>query len=397
MRMPVGHYAQTRVNVGIASIEATAIAGPPLRSGLRPPPDRVVLQLRASAGGRPAMTQGDVRKVCAMSTTHVAWSSIELLHNVVRTLGHLHDLGHPLPVIEYRAKVKLHGSNCAVQITDTGIVAQSRTSLLTPEVDYKGFAAWVHRHAAYFETQLRGIVVFGEWCGPGVEKGMAISAARSKLFAVFAVQIADRIVYEPDELRELVPTDGAPDELHVLPWESDPVRIDYGSRAALDAVTAKLNEHVAEVEREDPWVKRALGISGVGEGLVFYPVAVNGGPPPRDPTGLAQLMFKAKGEKHRTAGTRTAIAVDAAVVASIDNFVTLMVSEARLAQGLAAITGDGARLRDPRLTGKFLEWIVADVGKESVAELEASELSFAQVERAIRARARAWYLSDTAS
>ncbi len=46
--------------------------------------------------------------------------------------------------------------------------------------------------------------------------------------------------------------------------------------------------------------------------------------------------------------------------------------------------------RDPRLTGKFLEWIAADVRKESAAALEASGLTFAQVDRAIRARARAW-------
>src|ERR1041385_7044559 len=164
------------------------------------------------------MSQGDARKVCVMSTAHVAWSSIELLHNVVRTLGHLHELGQPFPVVEYRAKVKLHGSNCAVQVTEDGIVAQSRTSLLTPEADYKGFAAWVHRHEAYFAALARGIVVFGEWCGPGVEKGMAISAAKTKLFVVFAVQVngqaGARIAYEPGEIRALVPPVGAPDELH---------------------------------------------------------------------------------------------------------------------------------------------------------------------------------------
>ncbi len=327
-----------------------------------------------------------------MSATHVAWSSIELLHNVVRTLGHLHELGRPFPVVEYRAKVKLHGSNCGVQVTAAGIVAQSRTSLLSPEADYKGFAAWVRRHEAYFQALPTGVVVFGEWCGPGVEKGMAISAASSKLFAVFGAQLGGRIAYEPDELRALLPEAGAPGELHVLPWEGEAIRIDYGSRPALDAAAAELNGRVAEVEREDPWVRRTLGISGLGEGLVFYPVGVDGAPPPADPEGLAQLMFKAKGEKHRTAGTKTAAAVDAAVVASVDELVALMVTEARLAQGVSEVGG-----REPRLTGKFLEWIAADVRKESVAELEASGLTFAQVEKAVRARARAWYLSDTSS
>ncbi len=198
-----------------------------------------------------------------MSATHVAWSSIELLHNVIRTLGHLNELGQPLPTVEYRAKVKLHGSNCAVQIADGGIVAQSRTALLSPEADYKGFAAWAHRHAAYFGSLAAGIVVFGEWCGPGVEKGMAISAASGKQFAVFGVQVEGRIVYEPEEIRALLPAVDAPAELHVLPWEWEGavIHIDFGSRDSLDAAAATLNERVAEVEREDPWVKRALGIS----------------------------------------------------------------------------------------------------------------------------------------
>jgi len=163
---------------------------------------------------------------------------------------------------------------------------------------------------------------------------------------------------------------------------------------------------VAAVEREDPWAKAALGISGLGEGLVMYPVSVDGAAPPTDPAELAQLMFKAKGEKHRTAGTKTAVAVDAAAAASVDDFVALMVTEARLQQGLAAIGADasasasdgaGSGRRDPRLTGKFLEWVAADVRKESVAELEASGLTFAQVDKAVRARARAWYLGGAAA
>jgi len=58
------------------------------------------------------------------------------------------ELGRAFPIVEYRAKVKLHGSNCAVQITEGGIVTQSRTALLTPESDYKGFATWAKAHEA---------------------------------------------------------------------------------------------------------------------------------------------------------------------------------------------------------------------------------------------------------
>lgn len=324
-------------------------------------------------------------------STHVSWGSIELLHNTVRTLSHLAEQGHPFPVVTYRAKVKLHGTNCAVQVSDhdlssgdeRGVVAQSRTHQLSPEADYKGFAAWTRVHAAFWRSRPAG-VVFGEWCGPGVEKGMAISRAPTKLFCVFAIQ-ADRMITEPDEIEVFLKSSDAPPELHVLPWEGDPITIDFGSRESLEEAAKVLSDRVAEIEHEDPWVKRVLGISGLGEGLVLYPTQ----PTPHDPA----LMFKAKGEKHRTAGTKVAVTVDAAVASSIDEFVALMVTDARLEQGLATAC-DGTR--DPKRTGAFLTWIATDVRKESVAELEASNLAWAQVEKAVAARARTWFLKGGA-
>ena len=121
-------------------------------------------------------------------------------------------------------------------------------------------------------------------------------------------------------------------------------------------------------------------------------VRVDGGAPDSDPLNLAPLMFKAKGEKHRTAGTKTAVQGDASGVASVDEFVALMVTDARRAQGLAAVGG-----REPKLTGKFLAWVAADVRKESVAELEAAGLAWTAVDKAVQARARAWFLSGTSS
>src|SRR5262249_27947306 len=138
-----------------------------------------------------------------------------------------------------------------------------------------------------------------------------------------------------------------------------------------------LNTAVAEVEREDPWVKRTFGSSGLGEGLVLYPTPLR-----------TELMFKAKGEKHRTVGTRTAVTVDPATAASIDDLVALLVTAAQLAPGAAAVGG-----RDRKLTGACLEWIAGDVRKESTAELAASGLTFAQIEKPVRARARAWFLA----
>jgi hypothetical protein len=46
---------------------------------------------------------------------------------------------------------------------------------------------------------------------------------------------------------------------------------------------------------------------------------------------------------------------------------------------------------DQKQTGKFVAWIMADVEKETQDELEASNLTWKQVEKAITAKAREWY------
>jgi len=324
-----------------------------------------------------------------VSIQHISWPSIELLHNCVRTLDLLAAQGRPRPVVEYRAKVKLHGTNCAVQVTAQAVVAQSRTQLLTPEADYKGFATWVHANRDWFASLEPGTVVFGEWCGPGVEKGMAISAVPAKHFTVFAIESGNRILVEPETLRATLPLSGAPCELRVLPWEGAPIHIDFGSRESLEHAAVELNQRVAAVEQEDPWVKQEFGLSGLGEGLVLYPVCVEGAPADLAKEELATLMFKAKGEKHRTAGTKSAVAVDASVVASVQDFVALMVTEARLSQGLETACGGS---RDPKGTAAFIAWIADDVRKESTAELEVSALTWAQVDKAVRAAARSWFI-----
>lgn len=99
-------------------------------------------------------------------------------------------------------------------------------------------------------------------------------------------------------------------------------------------------------------------------------------------------MFKAKGEKHRVARQKKPAQIDPEVAASSDDFVSMMVTPARLEQGLTeAIGGELLMTR----MGKFLQWIAADVRKESVAELEAGGLVWKQVGRAVGVAAKTWF------
>jgi hypothetical protein len=109
-------------------------------------------------------------------------------------------------------------------------------------------------------------------------------------------------------------------------------------------------------------------------------------------TNLKNLMFKAKGAKHRVVAAPKAATVDPQVAASVDAFVAMVVTEARLEQA-AGIINEGASVYHRAHTGNFVRWIVADVMKECVAELEASGLVWKQVSGQISARASKWYLT----
>ena len=100
-------------------------------------------------------------------------------------------------------------------------------------------------------------------------------------------------------------------------------------------------------------------------------------------------MFKAKGEKHSVRRSKTPVHIAPEVVTSIADFVAMFVTEGRCLQGLEAIGGEV----DRRLTGAFLKWMNQDVQKESIVELDASALEWAQVQDGVTRAARVWFFS----
>jgi RNA ligase len=361
----------------------------------------------------------------------MAWTEIESFHNVRKFVrvdpGEWWRAKEQLggtSVVSYKAKVKLHGTNAAIQVhADGRVIAQSRTSELAIGSDNAGFAAWVKANEDAWRVsdkptgqQRKDMVIFGEWVGPGIQKGVAASTLPKKVFAVFAarpmgepnpkaivgathtvdgkiVEVEDwayapDLVVEPDALQAMV--HDIPDT-YVLPWYKK-INIDWRrSDEDLSKDTAVINDWVAAVEENDPWVERTFGIKGTGEGLVFYPVS-------KAHLGyesFTYLVFKAKGEKHKNIKTGTAAQVNPEVAASVDAFVEMVLTPARLEQGATAVQSDPvvAMLTfDMKLTGKFVSWCLADVLKETTDELEASGLEWKQVEKPLTNKARSWYL-----
>ncbi|MEM8638432.1 MAG: RNA ligase family protein [Cyanobacteria bacterium P01_G01_bin.54] len=314
------------------------------------------------------------------------WPSIELLHNLCRRF----ELLGEAPQITYHAKVKLDGTNGGVQVfSDRRIAVQSRSQIITPHADNAGFAAWVSNHLDYFQglTGEQHLTIFGEWCGQGIQKRTAIAGLDRRIFAVFALQTGGitgqiaRLIVDPEQIRARLPEH--PD-LFVLPYQGEALMLDFGDRAQLQAQAEHLNQQVAAIEQCDPWVAETFGIQGLGEGLVFYPQGQGG-----DRLTYRELLFKAKGEKHQVVKTKKSVQLDPEIAESIDAFVALFVTPARLAQGVTAVGGVHTQS-----IGPFLKWINQDIQKESTAELAAADLTWKQVNKALTKAARDWYFQQ---
>lgn len=323
----------------------------------------------------------------------IAWPEIQGLNNIRKYTATHPEILNDHSKVNYRCKVKLHGENHAIQVhADGRLVMQSRTTELSVENDNKGFAKWVKSHEDLWKAGsiIKDMIVFGEWIGPGVQKGVACSEIPKKCFAVFAARSFDESVFivEPKELWALVY--GIPDT-YVIPWYDElfaqmeqlpKMELDWSaSDESLSPIVNCINGLVMEVEKNDPWVEAMFGIKGTGEGLVFYPMSEAH----KGYTNFGNLCFKAKGEAHKNIATAKPAQLNAETVASVDEFVSLVLTTARLEQGAKSIY-------DLKLTGNFVKWVCQDVQKETKDELLASSLTWDQVSKAVSEKARNWYL-----
>lgn len=322
-----------------------------------------------------------------MSKVHLPWINTSQFHQVRKYAQKA--LGSSAPKVTYKSKVKLHGTNAAIQVHPDGtIVCQSRNNIITPERDNDGFARWVEENKeAWSESKTDKLfVVYGEFCGGNIQNGVALNQIKEKQFAIFALYFveSDYLEVRPEKIRYFVPE---LKNVHIIPWHPLTVTVDYCLTSEyLTALTEEINQEVLRIEACDPWVKDNFGFEGLGEGLVFYPL----GFPTKEK--FSEFAFKAKGEKHRTVTAKPAT-VTAASAESVTAFAELVVTPARLEQGVRAIS-DGQLTFDIKKVGEFIGWICKDVQKETACELEESDLTWKAVSGAVSLKARGFYINE---
>lgn len=326
--------------------------------------------------------------------SHVKFPSIDSFRHVVKFVRNRCDHhGWPYPTFTFWGDVKLHGTNAGVRLKSNGqLIAQSRERDITVGDDNAGFAGFVERNAdaiREFMTNIDAEVIFGEWIGPGIQKGVAINQLPERQFVVFAARGVGEVRLRKFSGTFTVFSDGHCRDVNLAP---ESVTIDFN---APDAVVARLEELTSQYENECPYGKH-FGISGIGEGLVWKPVNLISDNRWNDPEVLNNLMFKTKGEKHgnKSVDSKVKVAVSAERIADFNALVEKLLPAWRLEQGLSWMRENGIKASKHN-TGEYLKWVAKDVLKEESDYIAASGFEDKVVMAEISKKARQFYFNNT--
>jgi hypothetical protein len=159
------------------------------------------------------------------------------------------------------------------------------------------------------------------------------------------------------------------------------VDIDFANPADIQNRLIELTE---QVEAECP-IGKYFGNVGVGEGIVWFAEDLD--------YRFADARFKVKGEKHSVSKVKKLASVDTEKLDSIKAFVDMVVTDARLNQGIEYIKSQGLDI-DVKNTGAFLKWFVGDVIKEESDQMVANGLEPKDANAAVSKKAREWFFEQ---
>jgi hypothetical protein len=273
--------------------------------------------------------------------------------------------------LTFQGTVKLHGTNAAIVLNHSKLQFQSRERVLSLDDDNAGFMNYFHPAGRILKEAITSefpdagtVVVYGEWCGGSIQKGVALNQLE-KMFVIFGVQVDGK----------WVPTDWKlPGTLNILHFPTWVITIDMQCPGAAQNALIDLTN---AVEVECP-VGAALGVSGIGEGIVWKCVTPG--------YESSDFWFKVKGEKHSVSKVKTLAAVDVEKIASIQAFSEMVVTNARLEQMMEDLTFDVSNL------GTFIKRVHTDVVKEESDTIAANMLEPKEVGKAVSTASKKWFM-----
>lgn len=288
--------------------------------------------------------------------------------------------------VEFIGNVKLHGTNAAIVLDDGQLFYQSRSRIIDINSDNAGFAWFCESNKDHLHSWMKkyspgnSFVMFGEWVGKGIQKGVGISEIEKSFFP-FAFKVdgrwveAEQFIDAIEELRDIRVFSHLVQNMAsiVIPFHNP------------ESVIADLESVTQRVEKECP-VAKDFGISGIGEGVVWIPADVN----------LLQwtdLWFKVKGDKHSNSKTTTGAKVKVAVVENLKEILDNVVTANRLEQGLQVLKESGKEI-DVKYTGEYIRWVIGDIMREEREFFLANNAKPEAVNSHIANRAREFFMKQ---
>lgn len=353
---------------------------------------------------------------------HIKYPSIESLRHIVKEIkskrgepidftvdeeGNKKPVFADLPKIKFHGTVKLHGTNAGASINHLGeLTWHGRNRNLTIESDNYGFSVFCESRKETLKQMLSSLVeknkdliqsefgdefiltLHGEWAGEGIQKSVAISQL-PKAFYLFGAKLSSFkpvLLENGQEANKGIWIDfkGVSDSekgiYNVLDYQTFEVEVDFNNP---QIAAEEIERLTLQVENECP-VSKVLGVSGIGEGIVW--VSDSG------------LKFKSKGEKHvkaaHSTGKKTNVELAPAELESLSKFLSHVLHEGRMEQGISEIFQD--QEPDIKKTGLYLNWIVADVIKEDSDLIIANGYDPEKIKKDIMTEARKWFMKRIA-
>lgn len=277
----------------------------------------------------------------------------------------------------------MHGTNAAIVIDGSEIRFQSRSRILSIDSDNMGFCFWGERNKEIILNAIKRqfpesnhIVIYGEWAGPGIQKGVGISEISEKSFFVFGAMIDGQWVIVGNDFYENPEIGFYSTWLNAISYKIDVPFHDP------ESIIGIMESWVNEVENECP-VAKTFGVSGIGEGIVFIPYEI-------DRMQIPDLWFKVKGDKHSTSKVNKGAKVSIPIIEKLTEVLDSLVTANRLNQGISELIEQGKEF-DIKFTGDYIRWVVNDIMKEEKDFLVSNNIQPKQINPHIANRAREFF------
>jgi hypothetical protein len=297
--------------------------------------------------------------------------------------------------IDYIGTVKLHGTHTdIVQDENFNLSIQSRNRIITPESDNLGFASFVHgltdiedlfeKVRQAIGKDVKTVVICGEWCGKGIQKGVALSKV-PKMWVIFDIKVDGKWL---DMTKFSHIHDNEQNIYNVLQFEHWRLTIDFND---YEKTQEKMIEITNKVEQECP-VGLHFGVqNGVGEGVVWRPVDIDKYP-------SSQYWFKTKGQKHsvsRVTVLKQMAPANVELFNNMNSFVDAVVTDNRCNQGILNIKEYEQSVSMKHL-GMFMQWVANDIRKEEYDTIEENgwDVKITDLNKMINVKSKQWFLTN---